>query len=333
MKMVVRSFDDVVTLENLMHAFERFQVGKKYKKDVTEFTMHFFGNILLLYQDLISGNYTHGTYTHLTISDPKKRDIHKSSVRDRVVHHLIYTELYAYFDRKFIHDSYSCRTNKGTHRALKQFQDYARKVSKNNTKTCWILKCDIKKFFASIDHNILKQILHKHIHDYCMIGLLENIIDSFHTAGKFGVGLPLGNLTSQLFVNVYMNEFDQFVKHHLKWKYYIRYADDFVFFSDNREKLEELLLLVRKFLWEQLRLELHPDKVFIKTVASGVDFLGWIHFPHHRVLRTVTKRRMVWKSARVDFSEKARVSYMGLLHHGNAWKLMRYLGSEMSGKS
>src|SRR3989344_1719012 len=155
----------------------------------------------------------------------------------------------------------------------------AGKESENGRKTCWILKCDIRKFFENINQEILLEILKKYIPDKNIIWLLERIIFSF--SADSGRGLPLGNLTSQLFVNVYMNEFDQFAKHNFKAKYYIRYADDFVVLSQDKTYLEELLPKMGDFLEERLKLELHPDKVFIKTLASGVDFLGWVHFPDH----------------------------------------------------
>jgi len=135
-------------------------------------------------------------------------------------------------------------------------------------------------------------------------------------------GLPLGNLTSQLLVNIYMNEFDQFVKHKLKVKYYIRYADDFVIFSQDKNELSNLLRYIAVFLKDRLKLDLHPDKVFIKTLASGVDFLGWVHFPHHRVLRTATKGKMLRKIK--DNPNDATIqSYLGMLGHGNAFKLQK----------
>lgn len=320
-----------------------------------------------LHNDLKNKTYIHGKYTHFIITDPKKRDIHKSSVRDRIVHHMLYHALYPYFDTKFIHDSYSCRIGKGTHKALDRFKQFSRKCSHNNTKTCWVLKCDIRKFFASIDHKILKRILRRHINDYNTIGLLENIIDSFCTpavipakapsgeSSDSGIlkntntldsvsgdgmttielqfsqskkGLPLGNLTSQLLVNIYMNVFDQFVKHRLKEKFYIRYADDFVFFSESKEELELMLSSVQEFLWEQLRLELHPDKVFIKTATSSVDFLGWVHFPDHRVLRTSTKKRMI-RNIKDNKKNGSITAYKGMLSHGDAWKLKKqYLSSD-----
>jgi retron-type reverse transcriptase len=234
--------------------------------------------------------------------------------------------LYPYFDKKFIHDSYSCRYGKGTHKAMERFKRFSWKVSRNNTRTCWILKCDIKKFFASIDHEILRYIVINHICDEDVRGILSGVVGSFDS-GTRGKGLPLGNLTSQLLVNIYMNEFDQFVKHKLKIKYYIRYADDFVFLSDDRSYLESLLSPVRNFLRDRLKLNLHPNKVFIKTLASGVDFLGWVHFPDHRVLRTATKKRMM-KRLNESPSEATRQSYLGMLKHGNTKKLQKIAESQ-----
>lgn len=275
-------------------------------------------NLFILNEDLKSDNYHHGGYHAFNISDPKPRSIHKASVRDRLLHHAIYRILYPFFDKIFIYDSFSCRLGKGTHRALNRFRDFAHKVSKNNTKTCRVLKCDIRKFFASIDHKVLLDILDSYISDEQIIGLLEEIIESFST--KPEIGLPLGNLTSQLFVNIYMNEFDQFMKHKLKVKYYIRYADDFVILSDSKEKLQNLIPLIKSFLSNELKLDLHPDKVFIKTLASGIDFLGWINFTDHRVLRAATKRRMI-KRVRKSSMPATINSYLGLLKHGNTEKL------------
>jgi retron-type reverse transcriptase len=239
-------------------------------------------------------------------------------VRDRVLHRAIYKKLYPFFDRTFVPFSFSCRNGKGTHKALKCFRSFISKVGKNNTKTCWVLKCDIKKFFASIDHKILLGILARYIQDKNTLWLLEEIIRSFDN--KSGVGLPLGNLTSQLFANVYLNEFDQFVKHKLKAKYYARYADDFVLLSENRLWLEGQIPLIKNFLWGKLKLILHPQKISIKTASSGVDFLGWVNFSDHKVLRTTTKKRMI-KKIGLNPSPETVASYSGLLGHGNAWKL------------
>jgi retron-type reverse transcriptase len=293
--------------------------GKKKRTDVQEFGRDLMHNIFALHHDLASGTYTHGGYHHFKIADPKPRDIHKASVRDRLVHHALYRQLYSFFDHAFITDSYSCRVGKGTHKAMNRFRSFAYKVSKNDTRTCGILKCDIRKFFASIDQYILMNILRRYIPDERTLSLIGNIVESFSST-ETGKGLPLGNLTSQLLVNIYMNEFDQFVKHRLKAKYYIRYADDFVFLSQDRDHLVSLLPRIRDFLHEKLKLELHPNKVSIATLASGTDFLGWVHFPDHRVLRTATKRRML-RAVRGNPSEATVSSYRGMLSHGNAQKL------------
>ncbi|MEK7622089.1 MAG: reverse transcriptase/maturase family protein [Patescibacteria group bacterium] len=281
-------------------------------------------NIFVLHHHLLNHTYRHGPYHEFKIADPKPRIIHKATVRDRVVHRAIYRALYWHFHQRFIPDSFSCRVAKGTHRALNRFRSLAYQASHNHTRTLWILKCDIKKFFASIDHAILISILERYIFDRDITGLLGKIIFSFNS-GVTNTGLPLGNLTSQLFANVYLNELDQFIKHELKLKHYIRYADDFVILHHDRNYLLQILSVINSFLLEKLKLTLHPDKVFIKTLASGVDFLGWIHFPDHRVLRTATKRRMFRNLAVKKDNEATVASYLGMLRWGNGWGLKKQI--------
>jgi RNA-directed DNA polymerase len=319
------SYECIISIPNLLDAWQEFVRGKKQRKDVQEFSRHLMAHVLILYEELATKRYNHGGYHAFRINDPKPRDIHKAHVRDRLVHHALYRMLYPVFDRIFIADSYSCRIGKGTHKALQRFRQFAGKVSRNNTRTCWVLKCDIRKFFASIDHAVLFSILRARVSDEKTLALLANIIESFSSTEP-GKGLPLGNLTSQLLVNVYMNEFDHFAKHTLKAKYYIRYADDFVILSNNREWLIELLPSIEEFLGTRLALSLHPKKVSIRTLASGVDFLGWVHFPRHRVLRTATKRRMKRTLREAgDADDSVRASYRGMLAHGNTFKLRQKL--------
>jgi RNA-directed DNA polymerase len=316
-------YKDIISVENLLEVWKEFIKGKRRRKDVQIFETNIFDNLINLHQDLKTKTYKHGSYERFNINDPKPRNISKATVRDRLVHHLLYQSLYWYFDKRFIHDSYSCRVGKGTHKAIKQFTRYSRKVSQNYTKQCWVLKCDIKRFFDSIDHDILVQILKGHIQDQDSLNLWKNIICSFEKSP--GKGLPLGNLTSQLLVNVYMNEFDQYIKHKLKIKHYIRYADDFVILSNNKQYLEILLPKLKQFLNNELRLELHPHKVSIATFHSGIDFLGWVHFPNHRVLRTATKRKMFRNLKESQMKPETIQSYLGLLSHGNAYKLRRII--------
>lgn len=322
-------FEDIISLENLLEAWKEFVKGKRNKKDVQEFSLNLMDNIFSLHNDLFNHTYKHGGYQAFNINDPKPRNIHKAIVRDRLLHHAIYRILYPFFDKTFIADSYSCRIDKGTHKAINRFREFANKVNENNTRTCWILKCDIRKFFANINHRILLDKLKQYIPDKNILWLLENVIESF-SINNAGVGLPLGNLTSQLFVNIYMNEFDQFAKHKLKAKYYIRYADDFVFLSENKKWLENQIPVIKRFLLEKLKLELHPDKIYLKTLFSGVDFLGLINFPEHRILRTATKRRMLKKLkhkrrslldgliSEGSFNQSLQ-SYLGVLGHCSGW--------------
>jgi hypothetical protein len=318
----IHTYDDIISIENLLAGWYEFIKGKKNRKDIQIFQLHLMDNLLDLHLDLKNKIYLHNKYEAFIVSDPKKRNIHKACVRDRILHRAIYIKIYSFFDKTFIPDSFSCRLSKGSHKAIKRFNTFHQKVSKNHTKTVWVLKCDVKKFFASINQNVLFNILTQYIPNKNILWLLSQIINSFYS-NEVGTGLPLGNLTSQLLVNIYMNKFDQFIKHKLKVKYYIRYADDFVIMSDDKYYLENLLPQINKFLFDELKLSLHPDKVSIKTISSGVDYLGWVHFPKHRVLRTSTKRRM-FKNIKIKKGKYEAVqSYLGLLRHGNTIKLIR----------
>lgn len=318
MKSCCVSFEEVISVENLCAAWEEFIRGKRKKKDVQEFGFRLGDEIVALHEELQVGTYKHGPYHHFSINDPKPRSIHKALVRDRLLHHAIHRKLYPFFFATFIADSFSCQKGKGVHKALDCFRRMAWKVGKNQSRPCWVLKCDIRKFFASVDHAMLIHILNKKIMDRRVLGLLKSVIGSFFASP--GKGIPLGNLTSQLFANVYLNELDQYVKHGLRINGYIRYADDFVFLSPDREELLVALPKVSSFLQGTLHLDLHPDKVWLKTLASGVDFLGWVHFPYHRILRTKTKKRMLKRLVKNPESATFN-SYEGMLKHGNAYGL------------
>ncbi len=311
--------ESVASIENLLAAWNEFAVGKRKKPDVQEFSVSLMDNILSLRRDLLNRTYRHGSYYAFSINDPKPRNIHKASVRDRLLHHALHRLLYPFFNRTFIADSFSCRKGKGTHAALNRFREISHRTSHNHTRTCWALKCDVRKFFASVDQATLMGVVRGYIPDQGIQWLIAEAVSSFFSTA-LGKGLPLGNLTSQLLVNVYMNELDQYVKHRLKARYYIRYTDDFVVLSHDLAWLEGLVPQIHKFLDERLKLRLHPQKVSIATVASGVDFLGWVHFSNHRVLRTATKRRML-RRLRESPTKETINSYLGLFQHGNTRRL------------
>jgi len=312
-------YEEIISLENLLEAWSEFKVGKKLRHDVQEFEHNLMSNLIILQESLENGTYEHQPYEAFIVNDPKRRSIHKASVRDRVLHRAIYRKLYPFFDKLFIPDSFSCRNEKGTHKALDRFKVMAGQVSINDTKTCWVLKCDVRQFFASIDQRVLTRILRTRIADKKIIWLMVKIVGSF-SSSTFGVGLPLGNLTSQLLANVYLNELDWFVKQTLKMKNYIRYADDFVLLSRDKYELRRQLYEISDWLGLELKLWLHPLKVSISTLASGVDFLGWEHFPHCRIMRKTTKRRM-FRNLRMGSSEASTASYLGLLSHGDAYEV------------
>ena len=320
---VIPKFEEIFSLENLWRAWRAFSAGKKQKADVAEFASYLFRNLSDLQAEILAGSYRHGQYQHFRVQDQKVREIHKAPVRDRVVHHALYQALYPYFDKKFIHDSYSCRLKKGTHRALRRFASLARREGLNHTHTVWVLKCDVSKCFASIDHAVLKAILERHISCQRTLQMLNLVIDSFGVGS--GCGIPLGNLTSQLFVNIYLNELDQYAKRILGTRSYLRYADDWVVFSRERAQLENLLGIFKLFTGWALKFKIKPEWRSIRTVASGVDWLGWVHFPDHRVLRTSTKQKLLMN---FKTSPAVRTSYLGLLTHGNARKLATIVSGE-----
>jgi RNA-directed DNA polymerase len=323
-------FQKIISLDNLCDSWEEYKGGKRKKEDVQVFERNLEDNLFLLHSELEDGTYRHSNYTSFYITDPKLRHIHKAVVRDRIVHHAIYRILYQIFDKSFIFDSYSCRIGKGTHRAVKRLEIFSRKASKNNATTCYCLKCDIRKFFDSIDHETIKELIRAKVSEPDTLKLVDSIIDSFNKTPKSAVtpenqitldfanpkGMPIGNLTSQLFANIYLNPLDYFAKHKLRLKYYIRYCDDFVILDEDREKLVRIKGQIDAFLKSKLKLNLHDQKVSIRKLRQGIDFLGYVVLPSVTVLRTKTKRRMLQRVCELNKS-----SYLGLISHCDGFEL------------
>lgn len=330
MKVWHRIYPNPITKQNIFRGYTEFLKGKKAKKDVVIFGEDKENNLEKLREKLIDKTYKPGGYSKFFVHDPKIRIIHKANVADRIVHHIVSNVLEEIFEPAFIHHSYACRKEKGTHKGVLALQKMARKVSLNNTQVCWVLKCDIRKFFAHVNHKTLLKILVERIKDQDFLDLLEKIIDSFP------LGIPIGNLTSQFFSNIYLNELDQYIKHELKVKYYLRYADDFAFISHDRTYLLNLIDPIRKFLKQELDLELHPAKTIFSKFGSGIDFLGYIIFPKHILPRTKTKRRLLrkirekirqFKAGKITEKSLNQTiqSYYGFLSHANAYKFKQEL--------
>ena len=334
MKIYKDIFEKIVSLENLFSAWNKFKSDKGKKKDVQRFEWELEQNIFQLHRELRTCTYKHHNYSSFFIRDPKQRHIHKAEVRDRILHHAIFRIINPIFEETFIANSFSCRVGKGAHKGVIALEKMIRKESKNYSKCCYILKCDVSKFFDSIDHQILMNILKKRIKDKNALWLLREVVESFSSSKSdiFNVrGVPIGNLTSQIFANVYMNELDQYIKHELKIKHYARYTDDFVIVSDNLKHLQDVLDSVRVFLGENLALELHPKKVTIQKYNQGIDFLGYISFPRYRLVRVKTKRRIIehktGKLGRKSLWQSLQ-SYLGVLSHANAHKFSEKLQNQ-----
>ncbi len=330
MKSLKQMGGGLTSWENIKNAWMEFALDKTKKPDVIAFKKNLKHHLNFIQKELQNKTYSHGSYETFYVKDPKLRKINKACVRDRVVHRALFRKLYPVFDKIFIYDSYSCRIGKGTHRAVRRLHEFFQKESNNNTKNCFVLKCDVKKFFENIDRDMLLGFISRRVKDKHALWLAEVIIKSFLS------GLPLGNITSQLFANVYLNELDHFIKQTLRVTYYIRYCDDFVILSEDKKYLEGLIPKIDDFLRTRLKMSLHPNKVTISKYRQGVDFLGYVSFPYFTVVRVKTKKRMFKrvKSRLIDFRsglikkeslEATLLSYLGMLKHCNAFLVKQEL--------
>lgn len=323
-------FERICTLENLIAAAHEALRGKRMRRPGAGFLADFEKEVCALHEELWAGTYLHGGYHYFTIHEPKERLVAAAPFRDRVVHHAIVRVIEPIFERRFIEDSYACRTGKGTHAAMRRAAAFARRWP-------YALKCDVRKYFPSIDHEVLVRLLGRVIADERLMLLIRHILDS-HADGQRQVwtpggdlfdvctlkrGLPIGNLTSQFFANVYLNPLDHFVKHELRVKGYVRYMDDFLLFGDDRPQLRRHGRAVAEKLRE-LQLELHPEKYRLLPTGLGVDFAGYVAFADGRVrVRSASVRRfdrrynkLLWqlrrrhvKAARVTESVVAWVAH------------------------
>ncbi len=324
----------MTSLHQLFQSWDQFKRKKRKREDVQYFERHLEDNIFQLQHDLATLQYKHASYHQFYVTDPKQRHISKASVRDRLVHQLVYSILTEELDRKFIFHSLSCRLRKGTHVGVTQLQKMIQKISTNGKLPCFALKMDIRRFFDTVNHKILKVLLRKNIQDNQALKIIDMIIDSFKIkeTPEGAVGIPLGNVTSQFFANLYLHELDDFVKQNLREKYYLRYCDDFIILSNDEMHLRYLILTIQEFLQTQLQLELHPKKLMIRKLTQGIDFVGSILFEKYVITRTRTKKRMkhrlkeayenylIGKIDATSMDQKLQ-SYLGILSHANQYTL------------
>ena len=327
-------FDHIISTENILDAWREFKKGKMKRIDVQEFHFNFEDNIFELHDNLKNKIWRPDKYTSFYIRDPKLRHIHKATVRDRVFNQALFRVLYPIFDKNFIFDSYSCRDGKGVHKGVLQLESFLKQSTSNYRSRSFALKCDVRKFFDSISHEILFGFIKEKVKDNDVLEIIKLILDSFET--KSGKGLPLGNVTSQLFANVYLNKLDQFMKHNLKIEHYLRYCDDFIILDKDKNFLIKLTPEINTFLQNELDLELHPKKVEIRKNTWGIDFLGYVILPHYKVIRTKTKSRIIKKVIEAkkqldknlitnDYFQRLISSYKGILSHCKGYKISKKL--------
>lgn len=345
-------YDRICEYEELYQSHLEARKGKRYRDDVLVFTDKLEENLIELQNELIWQSYSVGAYRPFYVREPKLRLVMALQYRDRVVQWDIYKQLYPFYDKTFIEDSYACRRGKGAHKAADRLQYWLRQVSRKPSEW-YYLKLDISKYFYRVDHLVLLDILSRRIKDQRLMQLLKRIINSEDT--RFGlpagigpdecpeeqwlgdVGMPIGNLTSQLFANIYLNELDQLCKHELRLHYYIRYMDDVIILSDDKRELAKLKEVIEEFLKDFLHLDLNK-KTAIRPIWNGIDFVGFRIWATHRKLKKQTARRMIRNVKRIcenvaagnmskEEFERVAASYNGVLHHCNSYGLRNKLNA------
>ncbi|MDL2005825.1 reverse transcriptase/maturase family protein [Vibrio parahaemolyticus] len=327
-------FEQIIQFENLMAAAHDAQKGKRFKAPVMRYMSNVEENLINTQNHLIWGSYVPSQHRRFCVYEPKMRTISAPPFHDRVVHHAIHRVIEPIIDKRFIFDSYACRVGKGTHSAADRVQRFIRIVKKNNGKV-FALKADISKFFNSINHATLKCVIGKHIGCKRTLALLERIVDHSDTDTD-GVGIPIGNLTSQLFANLYLNELDQFVKHGLRERFYARYMDDFVVIHHDKSHLQRVRKQIEDWLWVNLQLKTNnKTQVFPVGIVRGraLDFVGYRIYATHKTLRKCTEKRFkhkvkvlrrLYSIGEVGLDEVRPVvcSYIGCASHANAYNLI-----------
>lgn len=362
----------IFTFPNLLRAYYSCRKRKRDTEQAAQFETNLEVELIQLERELTNRTWKPSPSTAFVVTKPKIREIFAAPFRDRVVHHLLYSYLVPVWEPKFIHDSYACRIGKGTHRAtVERLPQFLRSVTANGHRSAHCFQGDIQSFFTAMSHDVLYRLIEKHVRHPDLLWLAKTII--FHDATKNHIkhgqrslfsevpqgkslfhvpqrkGLPIGNITSQFFANVYLNELDQFVKHNLKAGRYMRYVDDFLIIHEDKALLNEWRKQIGCFLQEHLELTLHPRKQTIFPIHHGIDFLGYVVWTDHilnrkRVVRAlknklwhfnnyITKQNLdhpttLWtEELRTDFQaiHSAINSYYGLFKHADTFHLRKHL--------
>ncbi len=337
-------FEKLISIENLQNAYWKARKHKSNSPAIIKFEKHWQLHLAKLHKELKTRTYKPAPLKSFILRDPKTRTICVSEFKDRIAHHALVNTLQPIFEPRFIYDSYASRKNKGTFPALKRFYIFLKKVTKNgkqihNSRNAndipgFALKSDIKHYFKTVDHKILLNIISKRIKDNRVLWLTKIILDN-HNPKIHGKGMPLGNWTSQFLANVYLNELDQYIKHELKAKYYLRYVDDFVILHQNKNVLIKYEKQIKTFL-HTLKLKLHPDKCKIISLKRGISFLGFKCFYHYKLVRQRNIRKIhnklkemtkLFKSGKIEKEtiQETLQGWNAYVKQGNTYKLRKKL--------
>jgi len=340
-----------LTLTEVFRAYYDCRKHKRNTFNAIEFEYDLERNLTKLYDELLDGSYRIGQSICFVVVKPKVREVWASNFRDRIVHHIVYNRYSPMFYRSFIYDSYACIPEKGTLRAAERVQQFIRSATENHTKEAFYLKADVANFFMSINKSILDTIITEKITDPYWLNLTRQILHhnprtNVHIKSSSelmnqvpfakslfntpeGYGLPIGNLSSQFFANVYMNELDQYAKHKLKAKYYARYVDDIVMIDNDCSILNDKYDYMNEYVSTKLDLKFHPNKKDINKVVHGVNFVGYIIKPRVKYIRRSTINN-AYQNVKGSIDIRASVnSYLGILRNANCFnercKLTNYL--------
>jgi len=352
-----------LSFEEVVYAYFECRKRKRHSAHQLEFEFDLEKNLFTLFEELLSGTYQIGRSIAFVVEQPKIREIWAATFRDRVVHHLIYNRLKTRFYPSFINNSFACIPNRGALFGSDKLMSGMRSITQNWQRPAYYLSGDVRNFFVSIHKPTLFHLLEKKLYEPWLLELTRQVLfhdpktncflkskrQVFNRVPKYKSlwshskeqGLPIGNLTSQFFANVYLNELDQYVKHTLKVKYYYRYVDDFVILHENSDFLNDCFYKINSFLHERLFLELHPFKKRLGLIDQGIDFVGFFHKPFRRYPRRRTAERaksvvIQWKKGTrcFDFASLIQFratmnSYLGLLRQTSSYRLRKYLGDKV----
>lgn len=344
-----------LTISELFQAYYDCRKTKRNTWNALQFEQNLERNLMDLYYELLSGEYEPGRSIMFVVTKPKPREVWAANFRDRIVHHVLYNRYSDQFYRSFIHDSYACIPEKGTLRAANRVQHFVRSATKNHIQQAWFLKADVANFFVSIDKNILDALLAEKIKDPWWMKLTRTILHKDPRENVYiksdinllskvpshksllnapsGYGLPIGNLSSQFFANVYMNPLDQYAKHTLKLKYYARYVDDIVAIDGSGSLLSDAYDSLSKYAKDRLKLTFHPNKKEINTVDRGINFVGYIIKPHSMYIRRSTVDNIQSRIENLTNFNETRSSinsYMGILRHANTYNERKRIASSLT---